>query len=285
MTKRPVRLAKKKRVLLTKFALHLLAIGLGIIFILPFLWMITTSLKVPAQIWVFPPEWIPRPLHLTNYKDAIRMMNFAGQLSNTVVITATTMVGVLLSCTLVAYGFARFRFRGKKFLFTVLLATMMLPSQVTIIPQFIVFTKLGWVNTFKPLIIPAFFGIPFYIFLLRQFFMTIPRELDEAAIIDGCSYPVIFSRIMLPLSKPAVATVAIFHFMGVWNDFFGPLLYLNDMDKYTLAIGLASFRGLYSTYWGPMMAASLMVMLPCLALFFFAQQYFIQGITLTGIKG
>ncbi len=196
------------------------------------------------------------------------------------------MVGTLLSSSIVAYGFARLRARGRDVLFMILLSTMMIPPQVTMIPVFALFKLLNWTDTFKPLIIPNFFGGAFFIFLLRQFYMTIPIELDDAAKIDGCSYLGIFSRIILPLTKPALATVAIFSFMWSWNDFMDPLIYLNSRDKLTLTLALNRFTGMYGmTAWNLLMAASLVVALPCFVLFFFAQRYFIQGIVVTGLKG
>ncbi len=276
---------KKQLDVLIKIIFYILLSGLSIIFILPFLWMISTALKAPEQVWVFPPQWIPNPIVWKNFPEALKSMDFTLHLKNTLLITGFTMCGTLLSSSLVAYGFAMFRFKFREILFMLLLSTMMLPSQVTIIPLFIVFTSLGWVNTFKPLIIPSFFGSPFFIFLLRQFFLTIPRELNEAAIIDGAGYFSIYRRIVLPLSKPAIASVAIFQFMGAWNDFFGPLIYLNQMDKYPLSLALYAFRGIYSTDWQYLMAASIVVTLPCLVVFFLAQRYFIQGIALTGMKG
>ena len=276
---------KKQLDVLIKIIFYILLSGLSIIFILPFLWMISTALKAPEQVWVFPPQWIPNPIVWKNFPEALKSMDFTLHLKNTLLITGFTMCGTLLSSSLVAYGFAMFRFKFREILFMLLLSTMMLPSQVTIIPLFIVFTSLGWVNTFKPLIIPSFFGSPFFIFLLRQFFLTIPRELNEAAIIDGAGYFSIYRRIVLPLSKPAIASVAIFQFMGAWNDFFGPLIYLNQMDKYPLSLALYAFRGIYSTDWQYLMAASIVVTLPCLVIFFLAQRYFIQGIALTGMKG
>jgi len=264
---------------------YLLLGGLGFLFSLPFLWMVSSSLKVEADIWLYPPKWIPDPILWSNYPRALELMKFPLLLSNTLFITATSTVGFLLSCSWVVYGFARFRFPGRDFLFVVLLSTMMLPAQVTMIPVFIMFREFGWLNTFKPLIVPSFFGNPFFIFLLRQFFMTIPTELDDAAKIDGCSYVGIWWRIILPLSKPALATVTVFSFIWNWNDFLGPLIYLNDERKFTLALGLATFRGLYSTQWGYLMAASVVVLLPCVVIYFFTQRYFIEGITLTGIHG
>lgn len=264
---------------------HAILIIIGITFLVPFVWQISTSLKTGTQIWLFPPKWIPDPFVWSNYPDALQKLRFLQLLKNTVVITGLNVFGVMISSSLVAYGFARFRFPGRGFIFVVMLSTMMIPAQVTIVPLFILFNRLNWLNTIKPLVVPLFFGAPFFIFLLRQFYMTIPRELDEAAVIDGCGYGRIWTTIILPLSKPAMATVAIFQFVTSWNDFFNPLIYLNEYSKYTLALGLSAFRGVYSTEWNLMMAAAVVIILPCLVLFFLTQRYFIQGITLTGLKG
>jgi multiple sugar transport system permease protein len=276
---------RRVRTTLSNGLVYLLLSGLGILFALPFIWMLSASLKVEADIWTYPPVWIPNPPLWSNYPDALALMKFPRLLYNTVLITGLSMVGTLLSCTWVVYGFARFRFPGRDLLFVLLLATMMLPAQVTMIPLFILFRDLGWLNTFLPLIVPAFFGNAFFIFLLRQFFMTIPTELDDAAKIDGCSYIGIWWRILLPLTKPALAAVAIFAFIGNWNDFLFPLIYLNDEAKFTLTLGLATFRGVYSTQWAYLMAASVVVLLPCLIVFFLAQKQFVEGITFAGLQG
>lgn len=251
----------------------------------PLLWMVSTSLKTPAAIMAQPPQWLPNPVVWRNYSEALTVLPFNLFLRNTVFITFFSTVGTVLSSTLVAYGFARLPFRARDTWFVVLLSTMMLPGQVTMIPVFMIFRSLGWINTFKPLVVPAFFSDAFYVFLLRQFYMTLPRELDDAATVDGCSRFGILWRIHIPLMKPALAAVSVFAFMNGWNDFMGPLIYLTDEDMMTLAVGLNLFRGQYYSYLHYMMAASTATLLPVLALFFLAQKYFIQGITLTGIKG
>lgn len=258
--------------------------GLGMLFSLPFFWMLSSSLKVEADIWIYPPAWFPNPILWENYPKALEMMNFPRLLGNTLFLCTVGTFGILLSSTWTVYGFTRFRFRGRDAMFILLLSTMMLPAQVTMVPLFIMYKNLGWLNTYLPLLVPAFFGGAFYIFLLRQFFATIPTELDDAAKIDGCGYVGIWWRIMLPLAKPAIATVTIFSVIAGWNDFLWPLIVLNDGDKYNLALGLATFRGLYNTQWGYLMAASVVVLLPCLALYFFAQRFIVEGITLTGLK-
>lgn len=264
---------------------HIILILCGLLFLFPFVWMVTTSLKPNAQIFKFPPEWIPHPFMWGNYPKALTYIPFFAYLKNTLLLCVSTLIGTVLSCTLVAYGFSRIKWPGRDVLFLVMLSTMMLPSQVTMIPMFIVFKHLGWVNTFKPLIVPSFFGSAFYIFLLRQFFMTIPFELSDAAKIDGCSEWRIFLQIILPLAKPAIATVALFQFLGAWNDFMGPLIYLNDQTKYTISLGLQQFVSSFGTQWGYLMAASTVFTIPVIILFFFTQKTFIQGIAMTGIKG
>jgi len=270
---------------LNRIISHAILIVLGVAFIIPLLWMISTSLKTLRQLFVYPPQWIPHPAVWRTYIDVFSYAPFHLFFLNTLIIEVACLVGSLLSCTLVAYGFSRFRVRGRNALFLLMLSTMMLPYQVWMIPLYILFTKLHWVDTFLPLTIPSFFGVPLYIFLLRQFFMTLPSELEDAAKVDGCSYFRIYRQIVLPLTKPALATVSIFTFMGVWNDFLGPLLYLSDPTKYTLAVGLQVFLTQHGADWGLLMAASTLVILPVIIVFFFTQKQFIQGIIMTGIKG
>lgn len=224
-------------------------------------------------------------IYADNYPQAMRQMDFWILLRNTCVIVYGTMVGVLVSSSLVAYGFARLQFPLKNLWFTLMLSTMMLPQVAVLLPLYAFYKSIGWVNTFLPLVIPSFFGSAYHIFLLRQFFMTLPRELEDAARIDGSSSFGIFYRIFLPLSKPALITVGIFTFMFSWNNLFGPLIYLRTPDKYTLSIGLAQFNGLYSTEYGPLMAASIVIVSPLLVLFFAAQKYFVEGIVLSGLGG
>jgi len=223
--------------------------------------------------------------YIYSYRWALRYIAFDQQLRNTVILVILNVLGQIFSCSLVAYAFARLNFYGRGFLFGLLLATMMLPGQVTMIPQFVLWKELGWYNTLRPLWVPAWFGGAFFIFLLRQFFMTIPKELEDAAKIDGCGFFGIYWRIMLPLAGPALATVAIFSFMGAWNEFVQPLVYLSDERLFTLSIGLNQFRQDNAAEWGMLMAASTLMMLPVIAVFFFCQRYFIQGVTLTGLKG
>ncbi len=256
------------------------------LFLIPLLWMIRTSLMPKDQIFVYPPIWIPDPVKWENYVLALTesTFNFPIFLKNSLIYAGPSTVGMVLSASMVAYAFARLRWPGRDLWFIITLSTMMIPYPVTMIPLFIVFKWIGWVNTFWPLIVPNFMGTAFFIFLMRQFFLTIPRELSDAARVDGASEFAIYWRIMLPLSKPALTTVAIFTFIWTWNDFLGPLIYLNDQDKYVLAIGLAMFQGNYRTQWDLMMAAATVVTLPIVVLFFLAQKQFMQGITMTGLK-
>jgi multiple sugar transport system permease protein len=268
-----------------KLIVYLLLVTLGFIFLFPFIWMVTTSLKAPGNLYVDPPQWIPNPVYFANYPETFVRLPFATFIRNSVVITVLATIGYVLSSTAAAYAFARLRFRGSAKLFALVLATLMLPGQVTLIPQFILFNELGWLGTVLPLIVPPFFGSAFYIFLLRQFFMTLPRELDEAATIDGANPPQIFWSVILPLAKPAVATVTVFSVIYNWNDFFGPLIYLTRLQDMTLAVGLQMFRGQNDTDFAHMMAGSTLAIAPILILFFIAQDAFVQSIALTGIKG
>lgn len=264
----------------------LLLLAGGCMMVLPFLWMISSSLKTQSQVWVFPPVWIPEPVQWRNYLEALGGLPFHIYTFNTLRITLPVLAGTLLTASMCGYGFARLRFPGRDVLFLVFLSVLMLPAIVTMIPVFVMFTHLGWVNTLKPLIIPPMLGGgPFNVFLFRQFFRTIPNELSDAARMDGCGDLYIYWRIVLPLSRPVLATVAIFTFLANWNDFIGPLLYLQSDSKKTLSLGLATFLGLYSTHWELLMAAATAVTIPALALFLFCQRYFVEGVVLTGLQG
>ncbi len=270
--------------------LYALAIGASIIFMLPFLWTIGTSLKPLNELYTYPPAFIPKDVRWTNYIDVFRIAPFGRFILNSTIVTVLAVVGQTLSAAAVAFGFSRFRFPGRNILFGIVLATMMLPWHVTIVPTFLLFRELNMLNTLYPLIIPSFFGGgAFYIFLLRQFFLTIPRDLDEAAYMDGASSWRIFWSIILPLAKTALATAAIFSFIEHWNEFIGPLIFLNSESLYTVSIGLRYFIAEPMTGDEPrealLMAASLIVALPPLAIFFMAQKYFVQGIATTGSKG
>jgi len=256
----------------------------------PFLFAMSGSLMTPAELYVIPPRWIPSSLRWDNYATVWDMLPWILYIRNTLIITGLAMTGQFASCALVAYGFARFRFPGRNSLFIVLLGTMIMPHEAITIPQFLLFKGLGWTNSFLPLIVPSFFGVSsFSIFLLRQFFLTLPRDLDDAARIDGAGTLRILLELLLPLSKPALATMAILSFIYHWNDFFMPLIYLSSDNLYTVALGLNYFRSV-STEAGPPMAhllmgASIIVTLPVIAVFFTLQRYFVQGIVMSGIKG
>lgn len=267
------------------FLLYLLLITLGLLFTFPFYWMVSTSLKAPGHIYVNPPEWISNPLYFANYPETWQKLPFGRFIQNSIVITVLATIGYVLSSTMAGYAFARLQFKGRNVYFALLLSTLMLPGQVTLIPQFILYKNLGWLDTFLPLIVPAFFGSAFYTFLLRQFFLTLPKDLDEAAIIDGANRFQILWKILAPLAKPAIATVTVFSFIYNWNDFFGPLIYLTRQENMTLAVGLQLFRGQYDTDYAHMMAGATVAIAPILVIFFIAQDFFVQSIALTGIKG
>ncbi|MEZ4711079.1 MAG: carbohydrate ABC transporter permease [Caldilineaceae bacterium] len=267
--------------------IYLLLVILSILFLLPLVWMFVTSLMPLAQVGKIPPEWIPNPVQWANYGKALTFWNFSRSFWNTTLVTAMSMIGSILSCTLVAYSFARLRFPGRETLFMILLSTMMLPYAVTMVPLYIVYSKLRWVNTFLPLIVPTFFGNPFLIFLLRQFFRTLPEEIIDASRIDGASEIGILLRIILPLSGPALIVVAILSFQNAWNDFMGPLIYLNDTSLHTLALGLYQFRGMpgQGSLFNELMAASVIMVMPMLIIFAIFQKQFVQSVTLSGLKG
>ncbi len=276
----------QRRRLQTSAALIAIVAG-AVVIMFPLVWMISTSLKQPQDVFLLPPQWIPAPPQWRNYREVFDAAPFGRYLLNSVFVSGFSVLGSVLSCSLAAYGFARLRFPGRDVIFLVLLSTLMLPAAVTTVPTFIVFQKLDWLNSFKPLIVPSFFGNAFSIFLLRQFFRSIPLDLEDAARLDGASTLRIFTGIVLPLSKPALVTVAIFSFIWSWNDFFNPLLYLNSEEKYTVAIGLLNFTG--SDRVGPqmhlLMAASFLATLPVMIVFFIAQRLFVKGMVFSGIKG
>ena len=274
-----------KRGKTASFLVYLVVACGGVVTIVPFLWMVSTSLKTTAQSMAFPPEWWPHPFAWENYTQIWQYMPFFRFLFNSVKIAFFVVFGQLLTCSLAGYAFAKLRFPGRRTLFVVLLSTMMIPSQVTLIPVFVIMKYLGWINTHYSLIVPAFFGSVFGTFLLRQFFLGLPNDLEDAARIDGCSPFGIYWRIMLPLAKPALATLAIFTFMGTWNDFLRPLIYLSDMDKMTLPVGLALLSNHQDIRIPLIMAGAVLSLLPILVLYIFGQKYFVRGIALTGMKG
>ncbi len=268
----------------TWIRLVVLTIGCFVV-LMPVVWMVLTSLKSPEQVFVMPPIWLFSP-QWHNYLDVLTLVPFHKYILNTATIVGMVVLGTLLSCSFCAYGFARLKAPGRNAIFFALMATLMLPTTVTLVPTYIVFNQIGWLNTFKPLILPAFFGSAFFIFLFRQFFLGIPKELEEAARIDGASYLRIWWTIFLPLSWPVIATVTVFTFIGAYNDFFGPVIYLSDESKYTIAVALSYFSG--SPRIGPQihltMAATTIAALPSILVFLFAQRYFIRGIAVSGVN-
>ncbi len=265
-----------------------LLIPLGILFVVPFFVMLSTALKTKPQIFQFPPSLIPDPIVWENFPEGWRgydFIDFTGCTWNSVKITVNNIVGNLVSCTLAAYAFARLKARGKNIFFGILLATMLLPNEAVLIPQYVLFRILGWNDTHLPLMVPPWFGWPFFIFLLRQFFLTIPEELVDAAKIDGAGHARILMQIFIPLSKPALATLAIFAFVGNWNNFFGPLLYLRTPEIQTLPVCLVQYQGAYgNTDWNLMMAVATITVIPVLLIFIFGQRYFVEGIATSGVK-
>ncbi len=276
------------RTLLRSGAAYVLLMVVSGAFMLPFVWMLSMSLQDAQGVYAVPFRWVPPSPQWENYAEVFRLVPFARYLLNTVVITLAVLIGTLLSSSLVAYGFSRIRFRGRDLFFAVCLSTMMLPGQVTMIPLYVFFARLGWIDTFLPLIVPAFFGSPFYIFLLRQFFMTIPREYDEAALLDGAGRLRIYWSIILPQARPALITVGLFTFIGTWNDFFGPLIYINSTQNATLTLGLSMLKtqivGSGVTQWHLLMAAAMLVMIPNVILFFIAQRHLVKGIATGGLR-
>jgi multiple sugar transport system permease protein len=271
--------------LLGRLGVHGLLVLGALLFAFPFFWMLSTSLKPAEETMANPPILWPSRLIWANYSVAMGYGQLWTGLLNSTFLVLVNLVGELVVCSMVAFSFARLRWPGRDLCFVLLLATMMLPNAITMVPLFIIFKQLGWINTFLPLTVPAFFGSPFYIFLLRQFYMTIPRELDDAARIDGASIPVVWWRILLPLLGPALAAVAIFTFRSTWNDFMGPLIYIDDPALRPMALALWAFRQDEGIEWNLLMAASVLMTLPMVLVFFLFQRYFTQGITLTGIKG
>jgi len=301
--------SKKRSERITKIVVTILLFIGAVAMMLPVVWMLSTSFKTRTDVFAVPPIWVPDPLHLENYPNAwnivdpqtgramfagdsweffgitIQGVNFTTYVINTLFISISACVGTTLSAAFVAFAFARLRFPGRGPLWALCLATMMVPAQVTMIPQFVLFKTMGWYDTFWPLIVPAWLGGgAYYIFLMRQFFMTIPYEMDEAAKIDGCTNFGVFWRILLPLCKPALTTVAVFSFVANWNDFLNPLIYLDSNSKKTLALGLTNFVSLYGHDYHLLMAASLIISVPIAVMFLVGQRYFIQGIATTGLK-
>ncbi len=263
---------------------YIVLIVVGLFFLFPFVWLVDTSLKDDVQIFTYPPKWIPDPVMFSNYADALTQIPFMHYVGNTVRIVVLAVLGNVISAPIVGYAFAKLHWKGRDKVFILVLATMMLPFQVTMIPLYSMYVKIGWINSIAPLVVPDFFGKAFFIFLMRQFFLTIPEEISQAARIDGASEFRIFWNIILPLAKPAVVTVALFAFIWSWTDFLGPLIYLTDNSKWTISIGLSQFTTSHGLDWKLLMAGSTMFMLPMIVIFFFMQKVFIEGITTSGLK-
>jgi ABC-type glycerol-3-phosphate transport system permease component len=253
--------------------------------LVPLIWTVSTSLKPLDQIFVYPIKWIPEPFVWQNYPDVFRRVPFLRYTINTGVITFFGVIGSLLGSSLAAYSFARLRYPGKRWLFLIMMSTLMVPGWATLIPSFIMFKSFRWLDTYLPILVPAFFATPFNTFLLRQFFLTIPPELEDAGRIDGASTLRIFLSIILPLAKPALATIAVFAFFHYWNEFIGPLIYLQSQNKFPISLGISSFVSEQTNNYALMMAAATMALIPPLVLFFAAQRIFIQGVVVTGVKG
>ncbi len=281
-------MTRRNAQLFPRFATYVALIGISALFVLPLVWMAMVSLKPNTEVIAYPPKFLPQEPETDAYEAIFRSEHFDFLLytRNTLIIAGLSLVGILVSSSIAAYGFARVPFRGRTAMFGVCLATMMIPFPVTMIPTYMIFRHLGWIGTYLPLWVPAWFGSAFNIFLLRQFFMTIPRELEESARIDGCTTWGVFWRIVLPLSKPALAVVALFHFLTVWNDLLGPLVYLTHQGQFTLALGLQFLQSRSgNTEWNQLLAAATLTVIPVLLLFFLAQRTFIRGIATTGLKG
>lgn len=276
---------KNKKISVGKWCLHgLLAIG-SFLMVFPFLWTIGSSLKNMTQIFAIPPVWFPNPIVWQNYLDSLQAMPFGRAYWNSFYITIIVVVSQLFTGSMAAYAFAKLKFKGSEALFLLFLATMMIPKQVTMIPLYLIMDKLGWLNTHLPLIIPGALFNAFAVFLLRQFIRGIPKELEEAAVMDGASIPRIYWSVILPLIKPALAAMTIFIFMGTYNNFMDALIYLSTPERFTVPLLLNNFKGLYVTNWSYMMAGATISVIPIILVYLFAQRYIIEGITLTGIKG
>jgi multiple sugar transport system permease protein len=281
--------AARRRAQLLERASHALAFAIvlffAILFIFPLYWMVATAFKISPEVFRYPPVWWPAKIMWSNYPDALKVFPFLRYLRNTLEITIPVTIGTTVSSALVAYGFSRLRWRGRDAVFYLVLATLMIPSWVTLVPLYILFNNIGWVNTYRPLIVPSFFGDAFSIFLLRQFFLRQPQELVDAGRVDGASHLRVFAQIIVPLARPALAVVALFAFINSWTDFFNPLIYLSNPDLYTLQLGLYNFFSQHFVDWPGFMAASIVVLSPIVILFFLTQKTFIEGITFTGLRG
>ncbi|MCS6826099.1 MAG: carbohydrate ABC transporter permease [Caldilinea sp.] len=279
-----LRSRRRQNALMKGFA-YIVCTLMAVAYVFPLYWMITTALKTDVEVFLVPPSLFPEDPQWGNFLASTQYIPFWLYMYNTLVICALTILGTVISCSLIAYGFARVRWPGRNLVFLIYLSTIMLPAQVTMIPLYVVFRQLGWVGTIWPLVVPAFFGNALYVFLLRQFMMTVPNELSDAARIDGAGELGIFWRVIVPLIKPALATVALFTFVATYRDFLGPLIYLTEQNQWTISLGLKMFQNMYGAQWQLMMAAATLTMIPTVILFFLTQRTFIEGIALTGIKG
>jgi multiple sugar transport system permease protein len=279
----PVPIPPRKRKIARKTLAYLALALLAALALIPFLWMLSTSLKSLDEVFLFPPKWIPSKVHFENYASLWRDFPMSTWIFNSLKVTLSVTIGVLITSSMAAYAFSRINFPGRNFLFYVYLAALMVPGWVMLVPNFVLMRKLGWIDTHWALIIPAI-AQPFGTFLLRQFFMTIPKELEEAARVDGAGHFQIFTKVILPLAKPALATLFVFQFLAIWNEFLWPLIVLNSPDKFTVPLGLGYLNTAHSTDWTRLMAGSLILMLPVIILFVVAQRYYVRGIALTGIK-
>lgn len=266
-------------------ATYALLLGGGVTIIIPFAWLVSTSLKPASEVFTFPIRWIPRPILWSNYVQVFQTSPFARYLANTAILTSLGVLGSLTGSSIAAYGFARLRFPGRGLLFGIMVGTLMVPPWVVIIPTYLLFDKIGWLNTYLPLLIPAFFATPFNTFLMRQFFMTIPVELEEAARIEGAGRWTVYSRIILPLGRPALIMVSIFGFFYYWNEFLLPLIYLSSQNLFPVSVGVANYVGQLSQNYPLMMAAAAISLAPPLLFFFIFQRFFVQGVVISGVKG
>lgn len=262
-----------------KIIIYLLLFAFSIYFLFPFIWIVLTALKTEAEVHQFPPNFFPDKMQFVNFINAWKAQPFGLYLKNSVMITVMTTFGQIISCSMIAYGFARYNFRFKNGLFILLLATMMIPWDVTMIPLYMQFNLFGWINTLKPLIVPSFFGSAYFIFLLRQFLMNVPKELEHAAKIDGANDFQTYWKIFVPIMKAPLTLIAVLNMLSVWNDYLGPLIFLQDRTKYTLALGLASFKGVHELQILPIMAITILMVIPPVIVFLYAQKYIVEGIS------
>lgn len=276
---------KSKRQKRVKIISYILLIAISVTMLFPFFWMIRSAFMTNREITTVPIQWIPSQFNFDNFVEAFTRDSFGRYFLNSGIIVIVNMVGGVLSSSFIAFGFSRLKFKGRNIWFALLLSTMMIPYTVLMIPQFLIWQSVGGYNTFLPLIVPCFFGSAFNVFLVKQFYSGIPKEYDEAAIVDGANYFTIYAKIILPMSKPALCTVGVFTFMNTWNDFMGPLLYLDDQKLKTVSLALQNFMGEHTSQWNLLMAVATVITLPMIAVYFAAQKYFIEGITFSGLKG